>query len=206
MTRRNRLTRWRRALLPPVAALPLLLLWPALRFGLEARMSLHMLVEFPLLFAAGWAACRISEHHAGLRPVHAALAFVDWAGWSSATFASGVAMVWMLPSALDAALLSGGLAIAKVASWWAAGWLLAGGVRRMHAEVLLFFSGNLAWMMATAGMLYLDTPSRLCVNYLQGDQQHTGTGLVLLAIALAAVAVRQALCCGSTGAAPQPSL
>jgi hypothetical protein len=57
-------------------------------------------------------------------------------------------------------------------------------------------------MLATAGMLYLDTPARLCVNYLQDDQRHTGTGLVLLAVALGTVALRQVL--RSDGAAAPP--
>ena len=39
-----------------LALLPLLLLWPALRHAVESRMLLHMLLEWPLLFAAGWAA------------------------------------------------------------------------------------------------------------------------------------------------------
>lgn len=194
--------RARGLVLPALAALPLLLWWPALRFGVEARMSLHMLVEFPALVAAGWAACRLSERHAGLRRVHVLQSFFDWGGLSSVTFASGVAAVWMLPSALDAALMSGGVAAAKFASWWVAGWLLAASRRRMAPEVLLFFSGNLAWMLATAGMLYLDTPARLCVNYLQDDQRHTGTGLVLLAVVLGAVALRQVL--RSDGAAAPP--
>ena len=61
----------------------------------------------------------------------------------------------------------------------------------MDREVLLFFAGNLAWMMGTAGMLYLDAPVRLCVNYLQDDQQHTGTALILAAVALVFAALRQ---------------
>lgn len=186
--------------LATLAALPLLLLWPALRHSVEARMSLHMLVEFPALLAAGWAASRLGERLAVLRRMQAVQSFFDWGGLSSATFASGVAAVWMLPSALDAALLSGAVAAAKYASWWLAGGLLAASWRRMAPEVLLFFAGNLAWMMATAGMLYLDTPARLCVNYLQDDQRHTGTGLVLLALALGVVVLHQMVRADGTAA------
>lgn len=53
--------------------------------------------------------------------------------------------------------------------------------------------GNIAWMTAAAGMLYLDTPQRLCVNHLQDDQQHTGIGLVLLALGLGALAIHRAM-------------
>lgn len=186
--------------LATLAALPLLLLWPALRHSVEARMSLHMLVEFPALLAAGWAASSLGERLAVLRRMQAAQSFFDWGGLSSATFASAVAAVWMLPSALDAALLSGAVAAAKYASWWLTGWLLAASWRRTAPEVLLFFAGNLAWMMATAGMLYLDTPARLCVNYLQDDQRHTGTGLVLLALALGVVVLHQMVRADGTAA------
>jgi hypothetical protein len=48
-------------------------------------------------------------------------------------------------------------------------------------------------MAAGAGMLYLDAPQRLCVNYLEGDQRQAGIGLVVLACALGAVTIRCAL-------------
>ncbi|MBE0549747.1 MAG: hypothetical protein IH627_19235 [Rubrivivax sp.] len=196
MTRRATLSP--RALWSLLAALPLLLLWPALRHTLEGRMSLHMLLEFPLLFAAGWAVQRL-----GLR-----IAFVhrlDWRGWTGATLTSLVAASWMLPSLLDLSLMSPCVAAAKVASWWLAGWLLADSWRRLDPEVLLFLVGNVAWMTATAGMLYLDTPQQLCVNYLQNDQRDAGIGLVLLAIALGATAIRRAMTADTRPAPGQPS-
>ena len=171
-----------------LALLPLLLLWPALRHAVESRMLLHMLLEWPLLFAAGWAA-----HGLLARPWMQALRALDWHGWTGATFVSCVAVFWMLPSAIDAALLDPAMAAAKYASWWLAGAVMAGSWRRLDAEVLLFFVGNLAWMTATAGMLYLDTPARLCVSYLIDDQRWTGTGLIVLALALGGVALRRVL-------------
>jgi len=167
-----------------LAALPLLLLWPALRQTVEGRMSLHMLLEFPLLFAAGWALQRLGPHAAWVQ-------WLDWRGWTGATLTSLVAASWMLPSLLDLSLMSPSLATAKYVSWWLAGWLLADSWRRLDPEVLLFLVGNIAWMTATAGMLYLDTPQQLCVNYLQDDQRHAGIGLVLLAIGLGATAIRR---------------
>ena len=98
----------------------------------------------------------------------------------------------MLPSALDATLLWPAAAAAKIASWWLAGWWLADNWRRMDTELMLFLVGNLAWMAATAGLLYIDAPTRLCVNYLQDDQRHAGVGLVLLALLLGALALWRA--------------
>lgn len=171
------------------ALLPLVLLWPALRHTVESRMSLHMLGEFPLLFMAGWSASRLCLCRLRSRRWLRGQRWLDWHGWTGATLTSGVALVWMLPSALDVTLLWPAAAAAKFASWWLAGWCLADSWHRMEAEVMLFLVGNLAWMMATAGLLYIDAPTRLCVNYLQDDQRHAGIGLVLLALLLGALAL-----------------
>ena len=61
----------------------------------------------------------------------------------------------------------------------------------MDAELLLFAVGNLAWMAATAGLFHLDAPARLCVNYLQDDQRHTGIGLIALAALAGALVLRR---------------
>ena len=174
-----------------LALLPLLLWWPALRHSVESRMSLHMLGEFPLLFGAGWASSGLWLRRMRARRWLRGQRRLDWRGWTAATGSSVVALVWMLPSALDAALLSPGIAAAKFASWWLAGWWMADGWRRMDGELLLFFAGNLAWMAATAGLLYIDAPQRLCVSYLQDDQRHAGAGLVLLGGLLGALAWRR---------------
>jgi len=167
--------------------MPLALLWPALRHAVESRMAMHMLIEFPALLASGWCLQRELVVRHALRRVRHAFALLDWRGWTGVTLASLVAVAWMLPSALDASLLSAQAASAKYASWWAAGFVLAGSWRRADAEVLLFFAGNLAWMLAAAGMLYLDAPARLCVSYLVDDQRATGIGLIAFALLLGAL-------------------
>ena len=190
---RHRLTFPRVAGRMVLALLPLVLLWPALRHTVESRMSLHMLGEFPLLFVAGWSASRLWLCRLWARRWLRGQRLLDWRGWTGAVLTSGVALVWMLPSALDATLLWPAAAAAKIVSWWLAGWWLADGWRRMDAEVMLFLVGNLAGRAATAGLLYVDAPTRLCVNYLQDDQRHAGVGLVLLALLLGALALRQAM-------------
>lgn len=187
-----------------LAIVPLVLLWPALRQTVEARMSLHMLVEFPLLLAAGWAMQRLCLRRVAMQRLASGLVLLDWRGWTGATVASVVTVAWMLPTLLDLALLDPLVAAAKYASWWITGWVLAGSLRRMDPELLLFLAGNIAWMMASAGMLYLDAPARLCVNYLQDDQRQTGIALVLLAIVLGALALRQLVRQGATAPADDP--
>lgn len=194
----------RRAGAPLAVALPALLLVAPLRQWIESRMLLHMLLEFPLLLLAGWCAARWWLGHPRARPMLRITRMLDWHGWTTLTLVSSVALVWMLPSALDAALLWPALNLGKLASWWLAGWLLAGAWRRIDPELVLFFLGNLAWMTATAGLLYLDAPARLCVNYLQDDQRHAGIGLVLLAVLLGVLAIVRAVAEGgaSPGTAP----
>lgn len=176
-----------------LAALPLLLLWPAARHLIEGRMSWHMLAEFPLLLAAGWAAHRSIAAWTPWQHISRHAHQFDWHGWSTATYCMAISVVWMLPSALDMALIDGRITLLKILSLWLTGWLLAGGLARMPAEVLLFLAGNLAWMMATAGLLYVETPAQLCVNYGQDDQVRTGYGLVVWAVLIGAVALRQVL-------------
>ena len=185
-----------------LAVLPLILLWPTVRHRIESEMLLHMLVEFPMLFAAGWAARDLLLAAATRQFPRSsrAMAVLDWGGLTSASLVTCIMMFWMIPAALDATLLVTSMAAAKYVSWWLAGLMLAGSWCRMAPELLLFFVGNLSWTSATAGMLYMDTTSRLCANYLTNDQSNTGTGLVLLALVLGVLALRQMMRLGAAQA------
>lgn len=176
-----------------IACLPLLLLWPALRHAIESRMLLHMLVEFPALLAAGWAVRRMCPDCGPMQALSLAWRQLDWRGWTGATLLSAVTAVWMLPTLLDLALLTPAVAAAKYCAWWLAGWAIADSWGRLDPELRLWVLGNLAWMTGTAGLLYLDAPQRLCVNYLQDDQRHTGIALIALAALLGALGLREAM-------------
>ena len=201
MSRRRPWTDLRPVLPSLLAVLPLILLWPALRHSVEARMLFHMLLEFPLLLASGWAVYRLGLRRGRAQRLARGLALVDWRGWTGATLVSVLTIIWMVPAALDLALLSTPVAAAKYAGWWLTGWVLAGSLRRMDPELLLFLAGNLAWMMASAGLLYIDAPARLCVNYLQDDQRQTGIALVITAVGLGVLALQQMLRAGAAPAA-----
>jgi hypothetical protein len=174
----------RRSALWLAALLPLALLHDGLRHAVESRMALHMLVEFPLLLASGWAVARLAARHA---PTDA----FDALGLLGVAVVSCVSAFWMIPAALDLALLHEPMRWAKLASWIAAGALLARGWPKLGDEIAVFFLGNLAWMFATAGLLYREAESRLCASYLAEDQLWTGNGLVVLALALGALALRR---------------
>ncbi|KQU66022.1 MULTISPECIES: hypothetical protein [unclassified Rhizobacter] len=167
-------------------AVPLLLA-PPLRHLLEASMALHMLVEFPLLLAVGWAAAAQRPRAAGRDSRW------DVEGLSSAVLVMLTSALWMLPVALDLALLDPWIALAKALNWLAAGAVLARALQRWPRELRLFVLFNLAWMMATAGLLYRESESRLCVNYLVDQQWWAGTGLLGVALLLGALAIRMAM-------------
>ncbi len=147
-------------------------------------MALHMLVQLPLLVASGWWLSRLcGAPHPLWRPFDALNAH----GLLGISVASGMFGVWMVPAALDLALLSEPMRWAKYATLSLAGLLLGRSYRRLSAELEVFFAGMLAWMMATVGLIYQTLPQRLCVNYLIDEQRGTGLGLVFGAVALGLV-------------------
>lgn len=161
--------------------LPLLLLaLPAVRAVLESRMSLHMAVELPLLLLGGY--CLGSD----LPRQGTLLSRIDDGGLLTATMASCVLAYWMVPAALDHAVLDSGYAWLKYAMWIAAGALLRAARWRLGPVIRAFFLSNAAWMTCTAGLLYLDAEQQLCVNYLRDDQQLTGWALMCWGVALGA--------------------
>lgn len=175
-----------------VAIAPLVLAVPIVGHGIESRMALHMLLEFPMLFASGFAAFRFVQSHLVIR-TREPLAVPDHLGIAGLTAASCIFAFWMIPAALDAALIDPRIAAVKYASWWIAGATTANSIQRASSEVLIFFYGNAAWMSATAGLLYVEATERLCVSYLFGDQATAGKGLIALAIAFGIFAVRAAI-------------
>ena len=50
----------------------------------------------------------------------------------------------------------------------------------MSSVLRLFLLGGLAWMFATAGLLFAESEARLCVNYRLDEQAATGAALLAL--------------------------
>ncbi|MEM5432110.1 hypothetical protein [Cupriavidus oxalaticus] len=161
------------------------LLWlvPGVRHVFEASMSLHMVLQFPLLLAAGWAmSAWVPARLAAWQ------ARCDAHGLFSATLVTVVSAFWMIPAALDLALLDARVTALKYGSWLLAGMLLAQGWRRLSPELATFFLGNVAWMLFTAGLLYRDAEARLCVSYRFDEQIVGGNGLMAWGAIIAALA------------------
>lgn len=159
------------------------------RGPLMAFMSTHMLVQIPLLVLAGIFAEQAWRAGRGRLPERSRGSGSP--GWSyneygvpGMLFASLIGACWMLPRALDDALLVWQVAAFKYVGLFVAGVVLRASVRRSNTVIKLFFLGNFCWMSAIVGMIYLDQPVRLCNAYLQNDQEWAGRGLIALAIIL----------------------
>lgn len=165
-----------------VGLTPLIVVFDTPRHWVEGRMLPHMLLQFPWLMLAGAAcACAAAVWWPRLARVMGA---VNRRGLLGVVMVSGVSGLWMVPAALDAALIDPLVAAAKYASWWLAGAALLSTWPRLVPAMRLFFIGNLAWMFATAGLLYADAEQRLCVNYLQDEQLWTGGALMIVGVGL----------------------
>lgn len=161
-------------------ALCALLAWPALRYALEASMWRHMVLQFPLLMAAG-------ALLAAVLPPSARGAVARWNahGITGLVWVAGVLAVLMVPRALDLALRDGAIEAAKGAALVLAGAALRLSWRAAGLVVQGFFLGNMLPMTAVVGQLYIDSPLRLCNAYLLDDQARLGQWLIALAALLA---------------------
>ena len=162
------------------ALLWILLVVPPVRQALQATMTVQMLVQIPLLVAAGWL---ISG--AVPRRVDEALARWNGAGVTGALLASVTAAMWMLPRMLDASIDEAWVAAAKFTSIP----LLIGAPLALSWPLMAFVVRGVFLLELTAsafrmGWLYLVSPMRLCSNYLLSDQQRLGRLLLVLGAAL----------------------
>ncbi len=149
----------------------------SLKGWLEIEMARHMLLEFPLLLIAGAAIGRALDERFG-----AQIERCNQMGLLGFVFASTVLAYWMIPAALDAALLDGWIAAGKYASLVLSGALLWSSFGAAPLALQAFFVGNFAWMTATIGLIYQGAPQQLCLNYLPDAQSSAGEGLAAVAV------------------------
>lgn len=167
----------RRTLIACAPALGIAALAPAHPW-LEHTMARHMGLELPALFLLGCVLPRCSG--AARSPRFAAWNAHGLPGLLAALCTTGF---WMLPAALDRAVLHEGMALAKVASLVAAGAWAAASWPRAGTVLQAFFVLNGFWMMLAAGLLYQEAPLQLCAVYLVDQQPAAGRALVLWAVA-----------------------
>jgi len=176
----------RQASVALLALAPSVFLLDSIRNLVESRMVTHMLLQFPLLVASGWmVALAVSHWGSCLDSMDA----IDAQGLLAMSFASCALAFWMIPTALDLALLSEPVRWAKYSSLWLTGFLLGRAWRRLSTELEIFFLGMVIWMMATVGMIYQTMSQRLCVSYLLDEQRWAGIGLLAAAMLMSSAAL-----------------
>jgi hypothetical protein len=157
---------------------------PGMRHGLERVMIVHMLVQIPLLAVAG------ALMATGLpKTAKARLASWNDNGISGILMAAITSSWWMVPRALDWALASPAMELAKfislplfVGAPLALSWSLLGGMGRG------FVIANVLPMWSVVGWLYLAAPVRVCNFYLVEEQAAAGAGLLVASLVLAVIA------------------
>jgi hypothetical protein len=168
--------------LATLAALALLgvLALPAARQTLEASMSAHMLLQYPLLALAGyWLA-------AALAPRWLARLQRFNAHGITGLFASAMILaILMIPRVLDLALVDKRIALVKALALIFCGAALRLSWRPAGLLVQGFYLGNVLPMMAVVGSLYANAPQRVCNAYLLDDQARLGQLLIWLSAGIA---------------------
>jgi hypothetical protein len=155
---------------------------PEAREALERVMAAHMLVQIPLLAAAG--ALIASGVPPGWRTRIEAW---NRGGVSGMVLALIASAWWMVPRALDQALASPAMELTKfvtlpllVGAPLTLSWSHVGAVGRG------FVIANVLPMWAVVGWLYVVAPVRVCNFYLVEQQVSAGAALLAASVALAA--------------------
>ena len=153
---------------------------PALRTALESSMSTHMLVQIPLLAVGG-----ILLGLAVPPRVQGVTVPYNRGGVPGLLLFVFVSSYWMLPRALDGALASPIMELAKFFSLpLLAGLPLALSWPRASLVGRGFIVANAIPMLAVVGWLYRVSPVRLCNYYLFDQQVMLGNALLWLALLL----------------------
>lgn len=150
---------------------------PPVRDGLEATLTGHMVVQLPLLVIVGWwlgtAMGPLSQQ--GLNSLNRH-------GVTGLLLAAFTLAFWLLPRSLDAALQEPAWETAKFLSLpLLAGAPLSRSWPRLPVVARAAIQANLIPMLWVMGWLYIESPVRLCNNYLLDQQLILGRTLWILA-------------------------
>lgn len=156
------------------------LLLPPVQRALTASMAAQMLVQIPLLIAVGWPL-------RGALPPRLVATTKSWNqnGITGLVLATLATAFWMLPRSLDAAATEPLVAAAKFVSVpLLIGLPLGLSWPRVGFVVRGLFVLELIAMFFRLGWLYMISPTRLCNNYLLGDQQRSGQYMLAIGTAI----------------------
>lgn len=153
---------------------------PPLRSFMEQSMAWHMVVQMPLLVLGGWLAGRAFAPYPLLR----SLAGFNRFGLTGFMAAQVIVAYWMLPLAIDRAVVLPLADVSKLLTLFISGMVLADAFKRSPIVLQLFFMGYWVSMMAWLGFYFATTDLRLCNAYSLQSQSQTGWGLLGLGAVL----------------------
>ena len=156
---------------------------PPLRRVIEQSMAWHMVVQMPLLVLGGWLAVRALSPYVSMPR----LASFNQFGLTGFMAAQAIVAYWMLPSAIDRAVVLPSADALKLLTLFITGMLLADAFKRAPGALQLFFMGYWVSMMAWLGIYFATTDLRLCNAYSLQSQSNTGWGLLALGMTLSLV-------------------
>ena len=162
---------------------------PPLRSVIEQSMAWHMVFQMPLLVAAGALAARALPAP-GLSGKWISFNLFGLTGFMAA---QGIIAFWMLPLAIDRAVVNPGFDALKLVTLFASGVLLREAFHRAPMALQLFFIGYWVSMMCWLGIYFATTDLRLCNAYSLDSQTATGWRLLALGLLLGATWLAQAL-------------
>jgi hypothetical protein len=143
----------------------------------------HMAIQMPLLVLGGWLAMRaLAGHRLAQR-----LARWNRYGLTGLIAAQAIFAYWMLPLAIDRAIVLPLADGQKLVSLFACGALLQHSFARSPVALQLFFVGYAVPMMIWLGFYFTSTDLRLCNAYSLESQVRTGRLLVAWGLALGAL-------------------
>ncbi len=178
--------RWIALLATVCSAVALALSVPPLRSVIEQSMPWHMVFQMPLLVLAGALTYAALPPHFGLRHL-AKLSQFNHFGLTGFMAAQVIIACWMLPMAIDRAVVQPPFDTIKLATLFTSGLLLADAFKRAPSVLQLFFMGYWVSMMCWLGIYFATTDLRLCNAYLMQSQVATGWGLLALGLLLGVV-------------------
>jgi hypothetical protein len=157
--------------------------WLALWLGrvlLERDMTMHMIVQLPMLAGIGLAFAAILRPHEPRWLIGA-----DWLGIPGLVLAVFASSFWMLPIMLDDALANPAIDLMKFLSLpLLVGAPLGLSWRRMPPLGRAFVWANFIPKIGAIGGRYLAAPERLCAYYRLDQQAIAGWTLIIVAIVL----------------------
>ncbi|WP_164216633.1 hypothetical protein [Virgibacillus sp. YIM 98842] len=157
----------------------ILLIPPVLTF-MESIMVTHMLLQIPLLILAGWLMGKavIAKYNSFFEKWNAN-------GVPGITLVFIVTMYWMLPRAMDEALLFWPMEIFKLVGLpLLVGIPLRDSWHKLKGVGQSFIYLNYLPMFGLMAWLYIDTPIQICNSYLESEQRTLGWALFIITAAM----------------------